>query len=63
MCFSASFVLGTMGGSIFFFYYSNFLEQSYIVVLGIIFAAWFTKLPEWTTWTMFVALALYDLVA
>lgn len=39
------------------------LRQSYMVVLGIIVAAWFTKLPEWTTWTLLVALALYDLVA
>lgn len=34
-----------------------------MVVLGIIVAAWFTKLPEWTTWSLLVALALYDLVA
>jgi len=34
-----------------------------MVCLGIIVAAWFTKLPEWTTWTLLVALALYDLVA
>ncbi|KAL1813413.1 hypothetical protein ACET3Z_023478 [Daucus carota] len=40
-----------------------FLRQSYMVVLGIIVAAWFTKLPEWTTWTLLIALALYDLVA
>ncbi|KAK2976726.1 hypothetical protein RJ640_000746 [Escallonia rubra] len=39
------------------------LRQSYMVVLGIIVAAWFTKLPEWTTWSLLVALALYDLVA
>lgn len=34
-----------------------------MVVLGIIVAAWFTKLPEWTTWSLLVALAFYDLVA
>ncbi|KAG4912789.1 hypothetical protein JHK86_053222 [Glycine max] len=39
------------------------LRQCYTVCLGIIVAAWFTKLPEWTTWTVLVALALYDLVA
>ena len=39
------------------------LRQCYTVCLGIIVAAWFTKLPEWTTWTLLVALALYDLVA
>ncbi|PIA64025.1 hypothetical protein AQUCO_00201370v1 [Aquilegia coerulea] len=40
-----------------------FLRQGYMVLLGIIVAAWFTKLPEWTTWTLLVALAVYDLVA
>ncbi|KAM5550464.1 presenilin-like protein [Rosa sericea] len=39
------------------------LRQAYMVCLGIIVAAWFTKLPEWTTWVLLVALALYDLVA
>ncbi|XP_050370567.1 presenilin-like protein At1g08700 [Argentina anserina] len=39
------------------------LRQAYMVSLGIIVAAWFTKLPEWTTWVLLVALALYDLVA
>lgn len=34
-----------------------------MVCLGIIVAAWFTKLPEWTTWILLVALAVYDLVA
>ncbi|KAK4377848.1 hypothetical protein RND71_004144 [Anisodus tanguticus] len=39
------------------------LNQTYMVALGIIVAAWFTKLPEWTTWVVLIALALYDLVA
>ncbi|CAM8980851.1 unnamed protein product [Rhodiola kirilowii] len=95
MRFSAFFVLGTMGGSIFVSVVQHFsipvdsvtfclllfnftvvgvlsifsvgvpiiVRQSYMVILGIIVAAWFTKLPEWTTWTLLVALALYDLVA
>ncbi|CAL9029082.1 unnamed protein product [Prunus brigantina] len=95
MRFSAFFVLGTMGGSIFlsiiqhfsipidsitcFLLLFNFtvvgvlsvfsggipifLRQAYMVCLGIIVAAWFTKLPEWTTWVLLVALAVYDLVA
>ena len=33
------------------------------MILGIITAAWFTQLPEWTTWVLLVALAIYDLVA
>ncbi|CAO2825746.1 unnamed protein product [Amaranthus hypochondriacus] len=39
------------------------ITQSYTVILGIITAAWFTQLPEWTTWALLVALAIYDLVA
>ncbi|KAI4348519.1 hypothetical protein L6164_009233 [Bauhinia variegata] len=39
------------------------MRQVYMVSLGIIVAAWFTKLPEWTTWVLLVALAVYDLVA
>ncbi|XP_078445102.1 presenilin-1 [Wolffia australiana] len=39
------------------------LKQGYMVVLGIIVAAWFTKLPEWTTWALLIALSGYDLVA
>ncbi|XP_004493253.1 presenilin-like protein At1g08700 [Cicer arietinum] len=39
------------------------LRQCYMVCIGISVAAWFTKLPEWTTWTLLIALALYDLVA
>ncbi|KAL4203131.1 hypothetical protein AMTRI_Chr01g102450 [Amborella trichopoda] len=39
------------------------VRQVYMVLLGIIVAVWFTKLPEWTTWVILVALALYDLVA
>ncbi|CAA7053308.1 unnamed protein product [Microthlaspi erraticum] len=39
------------------------LRQCYMVAMGIVVAAWFTKFPEWTTWFMLVALALYDLVA
>ncbi|GFY98076.1 presenilin-1 [Actinidia rufa] len=53
--FSAFFVLGVLGGSIFL--------SAYMVALGIITAAWFTNLPEWTTWVLLVALAIYDLVA
>lgn len=34
-----------------------------MVALGIIVAAWFSKLPEWTTWVLLIALAVYDLVA
>ncbi|XP_068663305.1 presenilin-like protein At1g08700 [Aristolochia californica] len=39
------------------------VRQTYMVSLGIIVAAWFTKLPEWSTWVLLMALAVYDLVA
>lgn len=39
------------------------VTQSYLVVIGILVAYWFTLLPEWTTWVLLVAIALYDLAA
>ncbi|KAK9116052.1 hypothetical protein Sjap_014999 [Stephania japonica] len=39
------------------------VTQGYMVVIGILVAYWFTVLPEWTTWALLVALALYDLAA
>ncbi|KAG8379301.1 hypothetical protein BUALT_Bualt07G0074200 [Buddleja alternifolia] len=40
-----------------------FITQSYLVVIGMLVAYWFTLLPEWTTWVLLVAMALYDLAA
>lgn len=40
-----------------------FVTQGYLVVIGILVAYWFTLLPEWTTWALLVAMALYDLAA
>ncbi|XVF11787.1 hypothetical protein REPUB_Repub08aG0058100 [Reevesia pubescens] len=39
------------------------VTQGYLVLIGMLVAYWFTLLPEWTTWVLLVALALYDLVA
>lgn len=39
------------------------ITQFYLVMIGMLVAFWFTLLPEWTTWVLLVALALYDLVA
>ncbi|EEF47760.1 conserved hypothetical protein [Ricinus communis] len=36
---------------------------AYLVVIGVLVAYWFTLLPEWTTWALLVAMALYDLAA
>ncbi|KAJ8536315.1 hypothetical protein K7X08_034716 [Anisodus acutangulus] len=39
------------------------VTQGYLVVIGVFVAYWFTLLPEWTTWVLLVAMALYDLAA
>ncbi|KAK1316206.1 Presenilin-like protein [Acorus calamus] len=39
------------------------VTQGYLVLVGVIVAYWFTMLPEWTTWVLLVAMALYDLAA
>ncbi|KAL6626379.1 hypothetical protein ACP70R_030105 [Stipagrostis hirtigluma subsp. patula] len=39
------------------------VRQGYMVALAVIVAAWLSRLPEWTTWIMLIALAVYDLVA
>lgn len=39
------------------------ITQFYLVMIGMLAAFWFTTLPEWTTWMILVAMALYDLVA
>ncbi|KAH6818644.1 Presenilin-1 [Perilla frutescens var. frutescens] len=54
-------VLGTL--SVFSNGIPIIVKQSTMVMLGIIVAAWFSRLPEWTTWVVLVALALYDLAA
>ncbi|CAH9095749.1 unnamed protein product [Cuscuta epithymum] len=39
------------------------VTQGYLVLIGLLVAYWFTLLPEWTTWVLLVAMALYDLAA
>ena len=39
------------------------LKQGYLVVVGTVTAYVFTFVPEWTTWALLVAMALYDLWA
>ncbi|KAI3780299.1 hypothetical protein L2E82_10276 [Cichorium intybus] len=40
-----------------------FLTKSYMVIIGVLTAYWFTMLLEWTTWVLLVAMSLYDLAA
>ena len=39
------------------------LKQGYLVTTGVVTAYLFTFIPEWSTWVMLVAMALYDLCA
>ena len=50
-------------GSLFFWSAPVLLKQGYLVVTGVVTAYMFTFVPEWTTWTLLIAMALYDLYA
>ncbi|GJM95862.1 hypothetical protein PR202_ga12643 [Eleusine coracana subsp. coracana] len=39
------------------------LHQAALVVVAVLTAFWFTLLPEWTTWALLIAMAIYDLAA
>ncbi|KAF8722087.1 hypothetical protein HU200_022720 [Digitaria exilis] len=39
------------------------LHQAALVAIAVLTAFWFTLLPEWTTWALLVAMAIYDLAA
>jgi len=39
------------------------LHQAALVAVAVLTAFWFTLLPEWTTWALLVAMAVYDLAA
>ena len=39
------------------------LKQGYLTCTGVIVAYVFTWVPQWTTWTLLAAMAIYDLFA
>jgi len=39
------------------------VNQGYLIFISAILAIVFTRLPEWTTWTVLAAIAIYDLFA
>jgi hypothetical protein len=39
------------------------VKQMYLTCTGVIVAYAFTWVPEWTTWTLLLAMAIYDLFA
>eukprot|EP00249_Psilotum_nudum_P015729 c25492_g1_i1 orf=756-2318(+) len=49
--------------SVFFCKMPILFTQGYLIIIGMLVAFWFTMLPEWTTWALLVAMALYDIVA
>jgi presenilin 2 len=46
-----------------FYYAPAKMMQSYLVVLSVIMGWMLTRLPEWTTWAILVAVAIYDILA
>ncbi|DBB12702.1 TPA: hypothetical protein ACH3X3_005479 [Trebouxia sp. C0006] len=65
--FSFSFMLynfSMVGVTALFFWPAPILmKQGYLVVTGMVTAYMFTFIPEWSTWVMLIAMALYDLCA
>ena len=39
------------------------MRQGYLIAIAAIVAFYFTRIPEWTTWTLLIAMAIYDLYA
>ncbi|EKE37853.1 hypothetical protein ENUP19_0061G0093 [Entamoeba nuttalli] len=63
---SFAFLLFNFGvlGVISIFYISPMkLNQFYMIIISVFMASFFTNLPEWTTWTLLIGMACYDLVA
>ncbi|EFN56673.1 hypothetical protein CHLNCDRAFT_144542 [Chlorella variabilis] len=49
--------------TLFFFPAPLLMKQCYLIVTGVVTAYVFTWIPPWTTWTLLVAMAVYDVVA
>jgi len=51
-------------GNISIFWHSSVrVNQAFLIAISVILAVVFTQLPEWTTWTILAAIAIYDLFA
>eukprot|EP01095_Lingulamoeba_sp_RSL-Kostka_P004202 TRINITY_DN152_c2_g1_i1.p1 TRINITY_DN152_c2_g1~~TRINITY_DN152_c2_g1_i1.p1 ORF type:complete len:519 (+),score=184.29 TRINITY_DN152_c2_g1_i1:109-1665(+) len=44
-----------------FWYTPKLITKLYLIIISALLALFFTRLPEWTTWTILVAVAIYDL--
>lgn len=54
---------GALGSFAVFFTAPSIVKQGYLVCVSVIMAWSLSKLPEWTNWTILIALAVYDLFA
>eukprot|EP01133_Synstelium_polycarpum_P016844 gene16844-20028_t len=54
----------SVGGIIAIFWYAPaIMNQGYLVLISCLMAISFTRLPEWTTWTILAIISIYDLFA
>lgn len=52
------------GGLITLFYHGNkTIAQGYLVMLSVVMGWMLTRLPEWSTWAILIAVAIYDILA
>ncbi|KAG8344120.1 putative Presenilin [Trypanosoma vivax] len=55
--------VGVVGCVSIFYYAHPVLAQAYLVVISAVIAWLFSFMPEWTTWTLLIGVAIYDVVA
>ena len=55
----------SIGGVLMTFFWQGPLvvKQGYLICVSTIVSFYFTQIPEWTTWSLLIAMALYDLYA
>jgi len=55
----------SIGGVLMTFFWHGPLvvKQGYLICVSTIVSFYFTQIPEWTTWSLLIAMALYDLYA
>lgn len=55
----------TVGGVLMTFFWPGplLVKQGYLICISTIVSFYLTRIPEWTTWSVLIAMALYDLYA
>jgi presenilin 1 len=54
---------GVVGMTATFWHAPVKINQMYMIAVSVLMAVLFTRLPEWTTWTILAVIAIYDLFA